>query len=50
MKRTQRQRLNARCRSLQAKTKPIYKLSKCLDHKVTLPHSSYLTRGAMHWR
>ena len=50
MKRSQRQRLNARCRSLQAKTNPAYKLTKRLDHKATLPHSNYLTRGAMHWR
>jgi len=50
MKRTERQRLEARCRALQAKTKPTYKLSKRLDHKVTLPHSNYLTQGAMHWR
>jgi len=50
MKRSQRQRLERRRRTLQAKATPGYKLSKRLSGKAILPHGNYETRGAMHWR
>ena len=50
MRRTNRHRLEARCRSLEANAQLRYKVSNRLNDKALRPSGNYGMRGAMPWR